>query len=229
MAKFYQVGGSVRDNFIGITSKDVDYAVEATSYDAMREAILERGGEIFLETPEYYTIRAKVPELGACDFVLCRTESGYKDGRHPTVVKPGTIYDDLARRDFRMNAIAIAEDGVVLDPYYGRDDIKIKLIRCVGRAEDRFKEDGLRMLRAIRFSVTKEFELDTEIEDLLRDEDFIKEAMRGVSIERVREELFRCFNYDTNYTFVTLIHYPDMRRWLFTQPGLWLKPTLEVR
>lgn len=121
--KFYQVGGSVRDSFIGLKSKDIDYAVEAPSFDAMREAIKERGGEIFLETPQFLTIRANVPGMGACDYVLCRKDGEYVDGRRPETVTAGTILDDLARRDFTMNAIAIAEDGTILDPFDGRKDI----------------------------------------------------------------------------------------------------------
>lgn len=228
-ATFYQVGGSVRDELLGLESKDIDYAVEAESFSALREAIIERGGTIFLETPQYFIIRANVPTFGACDFVLCRKDGAYSDGRHPETVTPGTIYDDLARRDFTINAIAKDETGVILDPYDGRGDLKLKLIKCVGDARNRFDEDGLRLIRAFRFAITKGFELEPVIEDLLNNEDYLEARLKGVSIERVYEELMKAFTYSTPDTLDFLIHAPDLRRWLFKQPGLWLKPTLETR
>src|SRR5687768_7510936 len=115
--QFFQVGGSVRDELLGKQSKDIDYAVEAPSYGAMREAIVERGGEIFQENEAFLTVRAKVPTLGACDYVLCRKDGTYdKDGRRPDFVEVGSLADDLARRDFTVNAMAKAEDGTLVDP-----------------------------------------------------------------------------------------------------------------
>ena len=155
-AKFYEVGGAVRDEILNLPTNDLDYAVEAESYEAMREAVLERGGEIFLESPEYLTIRAKVPGIGPADFVLCRKDGAYSDGRHPDRVEPGTLLDDLARRDFTMNAMAVdIENGKLYDPHDGRKDMEAETIRCVGVAEERFEEDALRILRAIRFAITK--------------------------------------------------------------------------
>ncbi len=228
MAKFYQVGGSVRDELLGLKSKDIDYAVECASFDAMRKAILERGGEIFLETPQYLTIRAKVPSLGACDFVLCRKDGEYQDGRRPEGVEPGTILDDLARRDFTMNALAKGENGVLLDPHGGQEDIAKKVIKCVGDTRERFSEDGLRMIRAIRFAITKGFWISNDIHNCLVDEPFYKVRLSGVSPERVREELIRCFKHDTIRTLYILGIYSGLSNLLFLD-NLWLKPTLERR
>lgn len=231
MAKFYQVGGSVRDELLGLPSKDIDYAVEAESFDAMRQAIVERGGEIFLETPAYFTIRGKVPGLGACDFVLCRKDGEYTDGRRPDSVEPGTIYDDLARRDFTVNAMAKSESGELLDPHNGRHSISVKRIKCVGSAKDRFAEDGLRVLRAIRLAITKEFYLDHEIDHFLS-MNGAEEYLKGVSVERIREELHKCFVFDTEGTLAYLNLYPELSGYLFDEKsklGLWLKPTLEAR
>ena len=232
MAKFYQVGGSVRDEFLGLRSKDIDYSVEAESYDAMRQAIVERGGDIFLETPQYLTIRAKVPGLGACDYVLCRKDGAYSDGRHPETVEVGSILDDLARRDFTMNAIAKAEDGTIIDPFDGRLHIKRCVIRCVGDAEKRFTEDGLRMLRALRFSITKGFILDSHILTCVMTPDFYRPRLRGVSTERIREELHKMFSYSTIATLMLFEDRPqliDFRNYIIKQSGIWLKPTLEAR
>jgi tRNA nucleotidyltransferase (CCA-adding enzyme) len=226
MAKFYQVGGSVRDGLLEIKSKDIDYAVEASSFEAMRAAIVDRGGEIFLETPQYFTIRARVPGLGACDFVLCRKEGIYHDGRHPTSVTPGTIYDDLARRDFTVNAIARAENGDVIDPYDGVGHLIVdQMLKCVGSAKERFSEDGLRILRAIRFSLTKDLMMDDEIWSCLVDEDYCIDRLQGVSAERVREELHKCFAFNTNETLELFDHFLKLRKFLFK--SMWLEPTFK--
>lgn len=227
--RFYQVGGSVRDSFLGLKSKDIDYAVEAASFNEMREAILGRGGTIFLETPQYLTIRARVPELGACDFVLCRKDGAYNDGRHPENVEVGTILDDLARRDFTINAIARAEDGEIIDPYDGSTDLLVyQLLRCVGSPKKRFGEDGLRILRAIRFSVTKQLIVDDQIWKYLIDEEGCIHAIQGVSLERIREELNKCFSFNTNETLEFFDNFPIFRKFLFNK-ALWLKPTTEEK
>lgn len=228
--KFFQVGGSVRDRYLGKPSKDIDYAVEAESFDAMHDAILARGGKVFLVTPQYLTIRANVPELGACDYVLCRKDGEYVDGRHPETVIPGTIYDDLERRDFTMNAMAIDTDtGELLDPHQGQLDLQHQFLRTVGKAEVRFTEDGLRMFRAIRFVITKDMRMHPDITGCLERPEFWKTRLAGVSVQRVREELTRCFAHDTNRTWDVLNEFPALRRHVFDkQRDLWLKPTLEL-
>jgi len=224
--KMYLVGGYVRDEILGVPSKDMDYSVEAPSYAAMREEIERRGGEIFLETPEYLTIRARVPNMGAADFVLCRKDGAYVDGRRPEDVEPGTLLDDLARRDFTMNAIAKDEDGNYIDPFGGQSDMKLGVIVCVGDARKRFEEDYLRMLRAIRFSLTKKMALDPNIAVCLRDPEMV-EKIADVSVERVREEMLKCFHHNTLATLMLLENLPLVRDIVFGNSGLWLKPTLE--
>ncbi len=228
--KFYQVGGSVRDTLLGEKSRDIDYAVEASSFEDMRAAILSRGGEIFLETPQYFTIRAKVPALGACDFTLCRKEHwGYSDGRHPDKVEVGSLMDDLARRDFTINAMAYGEDGALIDPYGGVDDLADRKVKCVGRADERFTEDGLRMLRALRFAIVKGFGLDHDIVDCLLSRRFFEPRLRGVSTERIKDELHKCFQHSTNETLIRLTIYTELRSYIFNNHQLWLKPTMEAR
>lgn len=223
--RLYKVGGFVRDKILGVKSHDLDYAVECPSFEQMREDIIELGGEIFLETPQFFTIRAKLNGEVA-DFVLCRKESQYMDGRHPDRVEVGTIYDDLARRDFTMNAIALCEDGTYIDPHNGMFDIDCKLVRCVGNTEDRFNEDALRMLRAIRFSITKGFAIDYDIDECLYSWDFVN-LLKNVSIERIREEFYKCFACDTPKTLCILERYWKVRETVFYKMGLKLKPTLE--
>ena len=223
----YIVGGFVRDKLLGIESKDVDLAVEAPSYDALRSFVIGRGCEIYLEQPQHFTIRAKCPVHGDVDYVLCRKDGDYSDGRRPDSVDIGTIDDDLARRDFTMNALALTEHGRLIDPHGGAEDIDRKIIRCVGDGRERFTEDSLRLLRAIRFAVTKGFALDAGVVACLRTRRFA-DLLANVSIERVREELYRAFRFDTPATFNLLNRFSNIRDAIFSR-GLWLEPSLKSR
>jgi tRNA nucleotidyltransferase (CCA-adding enzyme) len=199
--KLYKVGGCVRDELLGIKSKDIDYSVEAPSYEHMKEGLLSIGCKIYWETPQYLTIRGKLHNEDV-DFVLCRKDGAYSDGRHPDEVTIGTIYDDLARRDFTMNAIAIAEDGTYLDPWGGRNDIKDGLIRCVG-STDRLREDALRIIRAVRFAITKDFELDYAIEKAINDHEFY-DLLYEISAERIAGEINKCMAHSLTRTIYML-------------------------
>lgn len=218
MIKRYRVGGFVRDTILGLKSKDIDYAVEAPSYAAMRQYVIDIGGEIKVEKEEFLTIRAIIEGEGGVDFVLCRKDGTYKeDGRRPDFVEIGTIYDDLARRDFTMNAIAIDEDGNYLDPHGGREDIAKKLIRCVGEPKDRFTEDSLRLLRAVRFHITKGFYLDYKIEGIIHEKSAYVDMLDNVSAERIADELKRCFEYSTPATLDFLNRNLYLQKKLFSR------------
>jgi tRNA nucleotidyltransferase (CCA-adding enzyme) len=226
---FYFVGGAVRDKMIGRVSEDKDFVVEAGSYETMREAIIAKGGKIYLETPQYFTIRANLPDLGAADYVLARKDGAYKDGRHPESVTMGTILDDLGRRDFTMNAIAInCSTKEVIDPFDGKKDINSRLIRCVGDVNKRMSEDGLRGYRAMRFAITLGFQLSHSLES------FLKHApasiIENVSIERIRDEIYKMFHANT-FAAVEMVQryrFPWFQR-AFGNNDLWLKPTAEKR
>lgn len=229
----FEVGGCVRDSLLGIKSKDIDFAVEAESFDAMREYLEAEGFKIYVETPQYLTIRAKFPqhykrEKGAtdADFVLCRKDGEYTDGRRPDTVVPGSLMDDLARRDFTVNAIARDLSGRIIDPFDGITDLKKGLLRCVGSAKERFTEDALRALRAIRFSITKGFKIDDDIKWALHS-DWLPPLVAQVSTERRKDELMKCFYHDVDKTFMKIIALPDEMRWAIFSDGLWLKPTME--
>jgi tRNA nucleotidyltransferase (CCA-adding enzyme) len=210
--KIYKVGGCVRDELLGITSKDIDYSVEAESYDAMKSYILSLGCKIYQERPEYVTIRAKYGKEDV-DFVLCRKDGAYSDGRRPDEVTIGTIYDDLARRDFTINAIAVDEEGNYLDPFNGRKDIEDKIIRCVG-STDRLKEDALRILRAYRFCITKGFELDHMLSEYMGVG--VYSLLENISAERITQELNKCFDHSLSKTFwVISTRYEFFGRYLF--------------
>lgn len=197
--KLYEVGGHVRDRLLGIDSKDIDYAVEAPDYTAFRDYVYANSKKVFLEKPEYFTIRA-LTDAGAVDFVMCRKDGHYSDNRRPDEVQPGTIYDDLARRDFTINAIAYdLQTQTYLDPYNGQSDLKDRVICCVGNVE-RLAEDPLRILRALRFAITKQFWLEQSIVNVLTNRNSTYDwpsLMSNVSKERRREELKRCFDFNT--------------------------------
>lgn len=226
--KIYEVGGSIRDSLLGLRSKDRDFCVIAPSYEVMKNHIIEQGGEIFLEKPEYFTIRCKLEPYGASDFVLGRKEGYYNDGRRPSeVTVVDTIEEELSRRDFTVNAMARDEEGSLIDPFGGEKDLLyFNVIRCVGKAKERFTEDSLRMLRAIRFAITKQMILDKEIEKCLQDPEMVN-LLKNVSVERVREELFKCFHHDTELTLQMWEKFPLIQDYVFEHTNLWLKPTLE--
>ena len=248
--EMYEVGGCIRDEILGIPSKDIDFTVVLADTDPrwigrdpfryMADELREMGFEIFLETPEYFTIRARFPRYSngsgfvmrqeysgmTADFVLARKEGSYSDGRRPDRVEVGTLMDDLGRRDFTMNAIAKDAQGNLIDPFNGQQDIADRVIRAVGNARDRIiGEDALRGLRAIRFSVQKGFAVDQEVVDVLRSDEF-KGALRSVSTERQREELEKMFKIHTPMT-LTIIHELGLVYTLFNNTGLRLMPTMK--
>ena len=118
-----------------------------------------------------------------------RTESGYSDARHPDKINyAATIEEDLARRDFTMNAVAVnLKDGKLTDPYHGQKDIKKKLIRTVGNPYERFMEDGLRPVRALRFASKLDFAIEKNTFEAIFDSEVQKKVL-SISIERFRDE-----------------------------------------
>jgi tRNA nucleotidyltransferase/poly(A) polymerase len=253
------VGGCVRDEILGVPSKDIDFTVvmeesdlrntgtedELDMFKVMVRRLNDQGFKIFLETPEYLTVRAQFPdryfttpppgksvvpvlqrEKGiTADFVLARKESDYTDGRRPDTVVPGTLEDDLARRDFTMNAIAKASDGSYIDPFNGRDDIRDAVIRAVGDPMERLTEDALRALRALRFSVTKKikwpcywksFEIEESLAEAMESEEVIDSILDNISDERIQVELSKMFRYDTRGSLDALEQFPYLRDAVFS-------------
>lgn len=226
---FFEVGGCVRDEIMGIESHDIDFTVEARDFAHMKGVLVMRGFTIFLENEKHFTIRARFPksqERGGqtADFVLARKDGPSSDGRHPDFVEQGTILDDLARRDFTMNAIAKDIHGNIIDPFGGREDIANCIIRAVGDSNKRIQEDGLRILRALRFSVTKDFIIDPALVIAINDN---VDLLRSVSVERVREEMHKMFMHDTGMAFEVVNDFPGVKNIVFRVMQIRLKPTLE--
>lgn len=195
MYKLYKVGWCVRDEIMGVKSNDIDYSVvfddltldKDEAYNLLVQSLEEKGVKIFLKTPECMTIRG-LYKWEAVDFVIARKETYIGNGRVPKV-QLAWLYADLQRRDFTMNAIAKTEDGKIVDFFHWVDHIKEQKIVAVGNPMDMLQEDSLRMLRAIRFSLTIGFDIDKELAHAMIT--CGKQFEAQVSIERVYDEFMK--------------------------------------
>ncbi|MGG1685522.1 CCA tRNA nucleotidyltransferase [Pseudalkalibacillus sp. NRS-1564] len=177
----YIVGGAVRDALLGIPVADFDIASSAKPEEVMRlfNKVVPTG-------IDHGTVTVIYKEL-SFEVTTFRSEKGYRDFRHPSAVSfLGTIEDDLGRRDFTINSMALSIKGDVIDLYDGLDDLKRRLLRTVGDPAERFQEDALRMVRALRFQSVLDFSLDKETEEAL-----ILNAplLKRVAIERIQIEI----------------------------------------
>lgn len=204
--RFFEVGGFVRDALIGVPSKDrdcsvvienapADLTVEA-GFSLLRDHLVAEGFRIFVETPEHATIRALPPVRGdlTADFVLARKDGPSSDGRRPDFVTIGTLADDLDRRDFTVNALARdCVTGELHDRHNGVGDLEARILRFVGDPMDRIREDGLRIMRALRFHVTRGFAFAPDVVDALHDPS-VPALLARVSDERREAELRSMFS-----------------------------------
>ncbi len=195
----YPVGGCVRDTLLGTPPHDWDVAV--TTAPEVTQTLCESVGLRVVPTGiKHGTVTVLLPRSGdltdrttaydPVECTTCRTEGGYSDGRHPDAVTfTGRITDDLSRRDFTVNAMALTVDETgntsVLDLFGGQDDLAQKIIRCVGDPTTRFSEDALRMLRAVRFAVKLGFSIAPDTEGAIKT---LAPSLSRISRERVREE-----------------------------------------
>jgi tRNA nucleotidyltransferase/poly(A) polymerase len=241
MFKFYEVGGKVRDEILGLQSKDVDYVAVPNDnlleryknahemFVVLETYLTNEKFEIFLSTPDCFTVRAKFPKdhkyQGVADFVMARKEIGYVEGTRTPIVVPGTLKDDLERRDFTVNAMAKDENGDIIDLFNGKMDIERMVLITPLPPKQTFDDDPLRILRAIRFAITKGFSLKY-LDYYINNYDY-ETKMKVVSSERIREELYKCFKHDTMDTLDTLNDYPTLKRYIFENKLMWLKPTME--
>ena len=179
----YLVGGAVRDEIMGKGAHDWDVATNARPEDVIK--IFRR---VIPTGIKHGTVTVHFMKK-AIEVTTFRTESDYSDGRHPDKVEyAGRIEEDLSRRDFTMNAMAASlKDGHIVDPYGGADDIKARVIRAVGEPFERFMEDGLRPVRAVRFASQLGFKIEEKTWAAILREDILKKAA-GISLERFRDE-----------------------------------------
>jgi poly(A) polymerase len=247
MFKMYEVGGCVRDEILGVKSKDIDYVAvpneellndvkSANSmFNILSGYLKSEGFEIFLETPECFTIRAKFPKghkyQGVVDFVMARKEVGYISGTRTPIIEPGTLYDDLIRRDFTLNALAKDENGDIIDYFDGMWALDAKMLITPLDSRTTMLDDPLRLLRAFRFSITKDFTISPRVWETCLMDSVVNKLEEVVSQERIREEIFKMMKHDTIKSLELFYNIdrvnPKLIHIMFGR-GMWLKPTMEL-
>ena len=176
-------GGCVRDSLLGRRPSDWDIASSASPEEVL--ALFPR----CVPTGIKHGTVTVMSGGGSVEVTSFRAEGGYSDHRRPDSVSFGCPLEaDLARRDLTVNAMAMDAAGEITDPFGGRDDLRRRLLRCVGEPERRFDEDALRMLRAVRFSAQLGFEIEPRTLEAIR---ALAHLASGLSAERVRDELLK--------------------------------------
>ena len=187
----YLVGGCVRDLLLGKVPKDWDITTNAKP-----EEIQKIFPETFYEN-DFGTVgivtKSEKPSLKTIEITPYRLEAKYSDKRHPDSVSfAATLNEDLKRRDFTINALALSvAEGMapkIIDLFDGQKDLEKKTIRAVGNAKERFNEDALRILRAVRFAAELDFDIEKKTEEAIEKE---KGLLEMISKERIRDELVK--------------------------------------
>lgn len=227
----YIVGGCVRDAMLGVEPHDWDICTDATP-EQIKECFVQHLpiGEKYGTIAVGWTLDNG--DTKYCEVTTFRADGKYSDGRRPDNVMFGkSIIDDLARRDFTINAMAYNPLVGLVDPFGGQEDLEDKIIRCVGDAQDRFGEDALRILRAIRFACKYKFELTNGVAYSLHT---MESSLSNVSKERIHEELLKILTYSkdnastllsSSHVLGYLFEYPNYDKALTTyidEP--WVKP-----
>lgn len=184
----FVVGGCVRDSLLNKEPKDWDICTNAKTDEIMQ---VFKGFNIIETGIKHGTVTIMVEKEGY-EVTTYRIDGEYTDGRHPDeVVFTSSLKEDLARRDFTINALAYNENTGVKDYFQGKEDLEKGIIRCVGNAEERFEEDGLRILRALRFSSVLGFTIEEETKKAI----FNKiNKLENVSKERINVEITKMLN-----------------------------------
>ena len=209
----YAVGGCVRDYLLGLEPQDFDLCTAATPEQT--QAVFTHR-QLVLAGVKHGTVGVVFPQ-GVVEITTFRTEGGYTDGRHPDWVQfVPNIEDDLARRDFTVNAMAWSPSRGLCDPFGGQTDLKNHILRAVGHAPTRFQEDSLRILRGVRFSV--KYNLEPEPNTLAAMQ-ALAGLMDGLARERVFEEMTK---------LLLLVNAEDLIRFapILTQPIPELAPAI---
>lgn len=215
----YVVGGCVRDASMMRTPHDWDITTSATPDQVEKvfedhkiiETGLKHGTVTVMRNGEGYEI------------TTYRIDGDYSDGRHPDKVSfTGDVVEDLKRRDFTMNAIALDNNGDVVDPFDGCADIYSRTVRAVGSPEDRFNEDALRIMRAIRFAAVFDFEVDGETKAAIFK---LYPKLEAVSKERINAELLKIAN--SNHFFSSLAEYAEVFAFIMGIDSFNIKQSLD--
>lgn len=177
----YAVGGCVRDSYLGINPNDWDITTSALPNQV--KAIFRRTIDVGIQ---HGTVKIMVGDEGY-EVTTYRIDGEYEDGRHPKKVTfTASLEEDLKRRDFTINAMAYSEKTGIIDLFDGIKDLENGIIKAVGNPYERFSEDALRILRALRFSAKFSFEIEDKTKEAIRE---LAPTLSKISAERIREEL----------------------------------------
>ncbi|MBI2982595.1 MAG: HD domain-containing protein [Chloroflexi bacterium] len=180
----YVVGGCVRDAIRGVEPADWDVATDATPEEIQK--VFRRS----LYTNRFGTVVVRIGEK-EIEVTTYRLEAGYSDHRRPDEVAfTESLHEDLSRRDFTMNAMAWSPDhgGTLVDPFGGQRDLEARIVRAVGDPDERFKEDALRMLRAVRFAAVLGFTIGPDTASAIARNAKLAETLSG---ERIQQEIVK--------------------------------------
>ena len=205
--KLYLTGGYVRDTLLNRTVKDRDFAVQTNIPWNVFIRRVEEVGKIYQMREDCLTIRCNIKGENL-DLAFLRKEEKYLDGRHPSLVmRTNSLKNDGVRRDFTINSMYMNSNSSIIDNFEGKKDIENKLIRCVGDAGKRFREDYLRILRAIRFSIQLEFKIENKTFYAMQRN---VKGLAIISIDRIKDELNKCLMINSKSTMEELLRIEDM-------------------
>lgn len=204
----YIVGGYVRDKLLGIISNDIDIITSCKPNDISR---------IFnVDLKDNYGSVKLFFKGSTFEITTFRKESNYENNRWPSKIEFVTsLREDLKRRDFTINTICIDKDGNFIDLLNGINDLNSRLIRCVGDAYTKIKDDSLRILRALRFSCIYNFNIDDELVSAIK---LNKDLICNLSFDRIKKELDIVFSSSNVNLFFNMIKYFDLYKTLKIKP-----------
>ena len=186
----YMVGGTVRDYLMGLPLDDMDVVTDATPEDIKK--FLPDASFVFAR---FGSVSFKTEKKVKFDITTLREEKGYEDARHPDkihFVKDLSI--DVKRRDFTVNALYMNSKLEVIDYINGQEDLKNHTLRMVGNPDLRIKEDPLRIIRALRFSIDYKLDIDNELDKAIRNNISLLEKL---NIEKIRQDIRKIKNKDS--------------------------------
>jgi len=184
--EIYIAGGAIRDILMKKAVHDWDFTTNATP-----KIILSLFPDSFYDN-QFGTVGINHQSL-IYEITTFRKEMGYSDARHPDKISWGkTIQEDLIRRDFTIDAMALTPQMKIIDPHHGQDDIKKKIIKAVGNPEERFSEDALRMMRAVRIATQLGFSIEEKTFQAIKNN---VKLLDKISAERIRDELLKLLSY----------------------------------
>lgn len=181
----YIVGGCVRDSLLGKIPHDWDICTNATPEEVIK--VMHKYNLKTIETGIKHGTVTVVRNDQSFEVTTFRVEGEYSDNRRPDSVDfVADVIEDLSRRDFTINAMAYNEAEGLIDPWHGQDDLKLGIIRCVRNPDDRFREDALRIMRALRFASTYGFKIEEKTAAAIHKN---KDLLVNISAERIQSEL----------------------------------------